>query len=325
MVSDTRSRKWQITINNPIEKGFTHEYIIDTIREFKSVIYYCMSDEVGEQGTFHTHIYIACSNAIRFSSLLNKFNGAHLELARGNSEQNRDYVFKLGKWLNTEKATTNYSDSHYEWGELPVERQGKRNDLDDLYDMIKSGMSDYDIIEACPQYMLNLDKIEHCRQVIKENTYKDTWRDLNTVYIYGDTGAGKTRYVMDKYGYSNVYRVTDYAHPFDSYKGQDVVLFEEFRSSLPISDMLKYLDGYPVEFPARYRNKVACFTKVYICSNIELRSQYSNIQTNEKETWNAFLRRINEVHIFSNDKKTILPTKLYIDSFIDCASHPFAS
>ncbi len=32
-------------------------------------------------------------------------------------------------------------------------------------------------------------------------------------------------------------------------KGQDVIVFEEFRSSLKIQDMLNYLDGYPCELP----------------------------------------------------------------------------
>ena len=79
---------------------------------------------------------------------------------------------------------------------------------------------------------------------------------------------------MEKYGYQNVYRVTDYDHPFDSYKGQDVIVFEEFRSSLKIQDMLNYLDGYPCELPCRYNNKLACFTKVYIITNISFNQQY---------------------------------------------------
>lgn len=105
---------------------------------------------------------------------------------------------------------------------------------------------------------------------------------------------------MEKYGYSNCYRVTDYQHPFDSYNGQDIVIFEEFRSSLKIQDMLNYLDGYPLDLPCRYNNKIACFTKVYIISNISLNDQYYDIQRNYEETWKAFLRRIHEVQVFSS-------------------------
>lgn len=40
---------------------------------------------------------------------------------------------------------------------------------------------------------------------------------------------------MEKYGYANVFRVTNYKHPFDQYKGQDDIMFEEFQSSIPIN------------------------------------------------------------------------------------------
>lgn len=323
MTENTQSRKWQITINNPIDKGYTHDNITEILSKFKSLVYYCISDEVGgETQTFHTHIFVAFSSGVRFSTLLNKFQGGHFEMANGTSQQNRDYVFKEGKWKNTEKETTNLLDSHIEWGEMPIERQGKRNDLDDLYDMIKSGMSNFEIIETCPQYMLNVDKIDKCRQIIHEEKYKDSWRDIECTYIYGSTGSGKTRSVMELYGYSNCYRVTDYIHPFDSYKGQDVIIFEEFRSSLRIDDMLKYLDGYPVEFPARYMNKVACFTKVYIISNISLEEQYPNVQKEEKETYKAFLRRIHNVMVYTDYKVFTYNLDSYLSGFRYCTSIP---
>ena len=126
---------------------------------------------------------------------------------------------------------------------MPVERQGARNDLADIYSMVKQGMTNYEIMEQIPDVMFQLDKIEIVRQTIRDEEFAERWRDLEVTYIYGDTGTGKTRYVMEKYGYRNVYRVTDYRHPFDSYMGQDVILFEEFRSSLPLGDMLKYLDS----------------------------------------------------------------------------------
>lgn len=97
------------------------------------------------------------------------------------------------------------------------------------------------------------------------------------------------------YGYSNVFRVTNYTNPFDSYKGQDIIIFEEFRSSLQITDMLNYLDGYPVLLKSRYNDKQACYTKVYLITNIPLEQQYPQIQLDSPKTWNAFRRRIHGV------------------------------
>lgn len=267
-----------LVINNPLEKGITHDTIKEELQKIKPIVYYCMSDEIGgKEQTHHTHIYIICSSAVRFSTVKNRFNTAHLEIAKGTSSQNRDYVFKSGKWENDKKAGTKIPDTQEEWGELPAERQGARNDLADLYDMIKDGMSNYEIINESPEYLLLLDKVERTRQTIREEEFKTTFRKLEVTYIWGATNTGKTRSIMEHYGYENVFRVTNYMHGgFDNYHGQSVIVFEEFRSSLKIQDMLCYLDGYPVELPCRYVNKVACFTKVYILSNINLTEQYKN-------------------------------------------------
>ncbi|MCM1191058.1 MAG: replication protein [Lachnospiraceae bacterium] len=323
-----QSRKWNLTINNPKEKEWTHEKLINTLQNIATMVYYCMGDEIGEEETFHTHMYFVTKNPKAFTTVKNFFPEAHIEASDGTSQQNRDYVFKEGAKFNKDLETgkydyidsqgkhhtgIHYDSSNEEFGELPQERQGQRTDIAELYEMIKDGYTNVEIMETNPKYMLHLDKIERARQSYRESVYSDTWRDIEVTYIWGLTGSGKTRSVMEKYGYSNVYRVTDYTHPFDSYRGQEIILFEEFRSSLQISDMLKYLDGYPVEFPARYLNKTACFTKVFFCTNIDLRYQYRHVQEEEPETWKAFLRRINNVCVMVDGKTMTYPTEIYLD------------
>jgi hypothetical protein len=87
--------------------------------------------------------------------------------------------------------------------------------------------------------------------------------------------------------------------------GQDVLVFEEFNSQVDIEEMLNYLDIYPLSLPARYSDKVACFTKVYITSNQPLYMQYKFEQMNRLKTWEAFLRRIHKVIEFKQDGKII--------------------
>lgn len=324
---DTQSRKWQITINNPFEKGLHRNEIKEILSSLTSLIYWCASDEIGsEEGTYHTHIFIQSRSGIRFSTLRKKFPEAHFEMARGSAQQNMEYVSKTGKWKNDKKSDTSVSGTFEEWGELPVERPGRRNDLDDLYSMVKDGYSDYEILEVMPESLLNLDKIDKVRQVVRYEQFKDSFRNLDVYYVYGDTGTGKTRSVMEKYGFSNVFRVTDYNHPFDNYRGQDVVVFEEFRSSFTFSDMLNYLDGYPLELPCRYTNKYACYTKVFILSNVPLTQQYSGMQVDSPESWMAFMRRIQMVTHFTSMGSTTQLVKVMPDGFyrlLDCEVSPF--
>ena len=83
MSQDSQSRKWQITLNNPANKGLTHEVIKAKIQEIKSVKYYCLADEIGlETQTPHTHIFLYCSR-LRFSTIKRMFPEGHIEQAYG--------------------------------------------------------------------------------------------------------------------------------------------------------------------------------------------------------------------------------------------------
>ena len=82
-------------------------------------------------------------------------------------------------------------------------------------------------------------------------------------------------------------------------------MFEEFNAQIPIEDMLNYLDCYPLMLPARYNDRVACYTKVYITSNQPIERQYRAEQTDRPETWRAFLRRIDNIIEYLRDGTTV--------------------
>lgn len=301
------SRKYQLTINNPQSHGFDHPRIRAILSEFPGIEYWCMCDETGEQGTYHTHIYAAFRNSVMFDTVRSKFYGAHIEPAKGKHRENRDYIRKEGKWQDDAKHETNHAETFEEWGELPPDKGKSETQAEQIMEMVKAGKSNAEILDELPTAYNRLNYIEQARQTLLEARYRNEWRSLSITYIWGDTGAGKTRSVMDLYGYANVYRVMDYAHPFDNYKGQDVILFDEFRSQLSLSSMLGYLDGYPTELPCRYSNKVACFTKVFLVSNIPLEQQYPNVQQNEPGSWAAFRRRIQAVQHMTRQFEELPP------------------
>lgn len=247
---------------------------------------------------------------------MKRFYGAHIEPVHGTHQENRDYIRKEGKWSDDQKHETNLPETFEERGEMPPDRVAGKTDSEIIYEMVKDGASNFDILESFPSAMNRLDKIERARQTLLQEKQKNLFRQLEVSYIYGDTGVGKTRNVMEQYGYQNVYRVTNYQHPFDGYKGQDVIVFEEFRSSLPAKEMLNYLDGYPLELPCRYSDRQACYTKVFLITNIPIDKQYPNVQVEEPETYQAFLRRIHHVIYQQIDgtQKTILPVVDWAES-----------
>lgn len=295
---DTQSLSYTMCCNNPLEKGYTHEKLRELLTGLPKIDYWCLCDEIGlETQTYHTHIYFHAKQGIRHSTLRNKFPEMDIQASQGTPQQNRDYIRKEGAYEDSEKKETNLKGTFEEWGELPVSRQGKRTDLERMYDLIKEGKSNAEILELCGETaIMHIDKLNKLRLEHLTDKFRNT-RNLNLKvhYVTGKTGTGKSRDILDEHGDANVYRVTDYQHPFDSYQCQPVIVFEEFRSNIRLQDMLNYLDIYPVTLPARYSPKVGCYTTVYVVSNWDFEQQYSELQKDpeQKSTYEAWIRRFN--------------------------------
>jgi len=290
-MSRSRARKYQLTFNNPSEHGETHDVIKEKLMDINPK-YWCMCDEKGE--TYHTHLYIHFENPREFNSLKKLFPSAHFESCNGTAKENRDYIRKEGKYADTDKAETNLIDTFEESGELPEEKQGKRTDIAIAREMLEDGCSVNEVIKEYPQFMTQRKSLEDYRLSLQFEKFRTIERDITVIYQWGETGTGKSRSVYAKHGYENVYSVNNYKHPFDGYDGEPVIVFEEFRGQIPISEMLQYLDRYPCKLPARYNDKVACYTTVYINSNLPLDKQYLKEKKRNEECCKAFYRRINE-------------------------------
>jgi hypothetical protein len=296
--NNTQSRKWLLVLNNPLDAGLNHSAITEILHRF-SLSYFCMADEIATTGTFHTHIFLYSSSPIRFSTLKNRFPTAHIEQAYGSVRGNRDYVAKTGKWTDTDKAETSVPGSFIEWGQAPTEKEEKSPEMYQLIEDLRAGRSTMEIIEDNPNLAFRVRDIELLRQTVMEEIYSSKNRTVDVTYLFGASGTGKTWGIFNQHDPKSICRITDYGGRngvrFDNYRCHDVLVFEEFRSQIGIDSMLNYLDIYPITLPARYNDRVACYTKVYMTSNIPLEGLYPEIQRYQPETWRAFSRRINHV------------------------------
>lgn len=303
MVSiDPQSRKFILVINNYAEAGLTIQIVIVIIKEKVNPQYFCVSEEVGESGTPHIHIAIYKPSPIRFSALKRLFPTAHIEKGYGSVKEMRDYVAKEGKWEGTDKAKTSIPGTFFEFGDLPPEQEENLPKWAQVANALREGKTTTEIIGLCPGLGGQAMKIDQLREIIRRDETPLTNREMDTFYFYGATGTGKTRSIFAAHSAKDICRITNYPPGgnvrFDNYHGQDVLVFEEFRSQISVSQMLNYLDVYPLELPARYTDKTAAYHTVYITSNIPLEEQYLN----EPETVRAaFARRIHNVHYFRPD------------------------
>jgi hypothetical protein len=242
---------------------------------------------------------------MRFSTVKKRFHTAHVDKAYGTAQENRDYIRKEGKWAESRKSETSVEGTFKEFGELPDEASEKSPKYARLLQCVKDGMSNKEILAIDPSFAFHLEHIDKLRQDIRFEKYLTENRFIKVHYLYGDSGTGKTRSIYEKHPPEEICRITHYPArgnvQFDAYKGQSVLVFEEFHSEIPISMMLNLLDIYPLMLPARYHDRIACYLTVYITSNIPLEEQYKDIHKDKLETWNAFLRRIHTVTEFRKD------------------------
>lgn len=329
--ADTQARDWVFVVNNPT---ITDVSLYEYLQTLVNVRYFIFCREKGNgtednpDGTVHFQGYIEFRMPKRFSTLVKCFgadkagNQGHIEPRNGSRKGCVDYVRKVGK--HKDKADTQIGDV-YEWGEFIAD--GQRSDLDEVVAMVGRGATDDEIKEAFPsqflRYYRNIEDLRGAELRRKFEQYVRTYREgMQVVYIYGKPRTGKTRYVYDNHGYDNVYSVAGYESGkcFDGYEGQDVLLLDEYRSGFNFGMLLKYTDGQPCTLLCRFRNRVACWTKVYIISNIPLYSQHKDIQLLEPDSWKALLARITAVYNFDVSKTEPENKKKSLSELVPCDS-----
>jgi len=286
LTKDTRARIWFLTI---WKERHNQEYIEQKLNGYD--VYRGQLEMCPTTGRLHYHVLVEHHNAIRFSTLLNKFPGSDIEKAYSANGA----LYYVGKdetaYPADEPVRFGKGIFSFENDEAPKEQ----TKFADLYYAVMAGNSVDSLILGSYQAAWHSNKLKAAEEAIRREKWGKTTRNVKVSYIWGVSGAGKTHSIYEKHGFEEVYVVNDYAHPFDSYNGEDVVVLDEFHSQIDFPYLLQLTDKYPLRLKARYNNKQAAYTKIYLISNEPLEKQYSEIQRKKPETWKALKRRINEV------------------------------
>lgn len=126
MVRAARSRGWCFTLNNPAEDfGGIYGYLEAT--------YVVVGDEGKQAGATHHHQgYVYFATLKSFTQVKDMLpDGCHIEIAKGNPEQNQRYCSK--------------EELMFEVGDCPV--MGKRKDIQRVKAVIQDGGNMVDVIE----------------------------------------------------------------------------------------------------------------------------------------------------------------------------------
>ncbi len=274
-----QARSWMVTL--PAET-YDHQNVVSGLERYT----YIGQLERGDGGYQHWQIYLENGTPIRFDTLRKKFPKGHFEPRRGTRSQAHDYVTKAN--TSTGVRISN--------GVIDLKSDpGRRTDVESVRDdvLVKGYSLDRLLLEnksaaRMSRYAAELVAARD-RQLLSAKE-----RDVTVSYLWGDSGVGKTRMLFDRYR-DEMYRVSDYSHPFDYYRGERVLVLDEYYSQINFSLILNILDRYPLLLPARYSNKWAAFDEVWIVSNVPLDAQYTEVRAHNPMGYEAFRRRVTNV------------------------------
>ncbi|MBR2213936.1 MAG: hypothetical protein IJ889_05820 [Eubacterium sp.] len=294
------SRKFHMVINNFDKHGYSKESIIEELRLLFPT-YFCFAFEIGKNGTLHVHIFIYRKSPIRFRTLKKHFPEAHIVACSGTSLENRQYIRKEGKHAN--KSHTSVEDSFYEEGDIPIVEDNKP-DIEKAIDLLKNGSDINEIIEEMPKMGTRVRQLEDLKQVLLKKEYMNNRRPVEVYYIKVLDGSDGIEGVYSYFDMRDVCEITEYesSGTFDEYDTHKVIVFNDFYSSLSLRTLLKYMSGKPIALPARFRNRVACFTDLFIISEIAADEQFKSEKYKSPKLYEKYIRSIDHYFEYENGK-----------------------
>lgn len=255
--SMSKTRAYAFTINNP---SISDDLEIELLKD--KVDYLCYGRETGDLGTLHYQGYCKFPHPVtlqRVSSLLSR---AHIERAKGNSQQNIDYCSKDGNF--TEHGTRPTSS-----------KVDKKQMWRDIIKCAEEGNLDK-IKEDYPHaYFLHFKKIQDFRKrylgIIQGQLEHEWW--------VGPTGTGKSSKLWAEYPNHYGKGLNKW---WDGYEDEDVVAIEEMtpEAGKYLAHFIKiWADRYPFspEVKGGQLKKIRP-KKIIILSNYTPEECFSNEQ-----------------------------------------------
>lgn len=300
-VTDSRHRRWFLTVPAEGKKGVNRDELEQALEPYDAYLGQ-LEQGTGTNQYRHWQLVLAHAEPVRFSTLRRKLPTAHLEPVR-DLRAAVAYVQKEDTRVPDEKPLVK--------GTIKAgPGQGHRSDLDALRTRILDGAETVDglIMEDSTAW-------RHGRMTADLVAARDRarlgsgTRNVEVRVIFGDTGTGKTSAAIEGLqALGSVCRVTHWGSgAFDGYDGQDSIIFDEFAGQPPLTELLTWLDTYPVALPARYRPRQAAFVRVVLCSNAPPWTWYSWAPKAQRA---ALARRLHLVEEWSGSWDNVTVTEV---------------
>lgn len=282
MATPKQSRSWVLTIS-----AAKHDR--EAVEEALAPYTYVGQLECGENGFVHWQVLIENETPVRFATLKRKLPTAHIEPRRGTVAEAVAYYTKEDSRVDGEAPL--------EHGEIALrDEKGRRSDLDRIRAaVLDEGRTVDEVILTMPEAARVTKYVTELAAARDRAAARGVERDVEVIYLYGDPGVGKTRWLYDNY--DDVARLTDYRN-FDAYNGEKVLALDEYGGQIDLRLLNGVLDRYPINLPARYYDRPARYETVVIISNQPPWLLYDWEQPIVRR---AFARRLHQVLVMGAD------------------------
>lgn len=196
-------------------------------------------------GKIHYQGYVEFHNAYTMNVVKKIFDDKtiHLENRKGSQKQAIDYCAKDGDF--------------YDFGE--PKKQGKRNDLQTMREEIEKGAD----IASIVQTVTSFQALRGAELLLKYCEKPRIVQDIDVIWCYGETGSGKSHYAYQNY--QNIFRPINEKW-WEGYDGNDCILFDDIRGSIPYERLLQLCDKYPFRIETKGGSRQAMYnTIIFTC------------------------------------------------------------
>lgn len=257
-----KARYWCFTLNNPSPGE------LDKLTASAHLQYLVYQRERGESGTEHFQGYIQLTTQLLLSTLKKLVPRAHYAISKGTPVEARNYCMKE----DTRIGET------VELGEFQEIAQGNRSDLALVQLDLDRGMRQDEYASRHFATFVRYPKLveNYAAAKIRPRTGKE---EIVVHFYYGIPGSGKSRLAFltarlwgieqwKLHGGQRGFYVFDLKQWFDGYKGERVIVIDDFRgSSCTFTTFKRLLDRYPFQMAVKGSSCHVAATHFIITSN----------------------------------------------------------
>ena len=320
------------------EDGWTTERISSTVKAKKTIknYAYILHDKDVDDATKklikpHFHVYLSFGeNNAKFCNIAGWFgvNENCVERVKGGK---KDMLLYLYHGNAPEKHQYSVDDIVANFDvKKALADPAARKPLDVLIEKCAAGeITPYNYVDHIPAvlYARHKSKFENAWKFFEDSESAASYgmRNLTVIWIYGQSGAGKTTLakLFAAQAQMALYITSQGKNPFDNYASQPICVMDEIRPDDPFSftALLQLLDPYTDRsIGARYRDRRPCFSTLFITT---LLSPYEFYQMSAcqgedafqlyrriSEVWHVQLEQI-EIQTFSNKDNAFITRKVF--------------